>query len=56
MADIMTKKEREERWIKYSEVREREIYKQCEVVSVMELWRKTLQEGIDVHAEDMEPE
>lgn len=39
MADITMEKEREERQLKYSEVHEREISRQCEAASVMDLWR-----------------
>ncbi|KAH9308138.1 hypothetical protein KI387_036049, partial [Taxus chinensis] len=38
MANIATEKEREERQLKYSEAREREITRQHEVASVMDLW------------------
>ena len=51
MADDTTEKEREERWLKYSEAHEREITRQCEVTSVMDIGRQTLWEGIEVHTE-----
>ncbi|KAH9323242.1 hypothetical protein KI387_017881, partial [Taxus chinensis] len=56
MVDITAEKEREERRLKYIEAHEREMTRQREVASVMDLWRQTLREGVEVHAEDMEPE
>lgn len=56
MAYGTTKKEREERRIKYGKAREREITRRRKAASVMDLWEQTLWEGIEVHAEDMEPE
>ncbi|KAH9300224.1 hypothetical protein KI387_011807, partial [Taxus chinensis] len=56
MTNITMDKEREERWLKYSEARERVIARQREVVSVMDLWRQTLWEGVEVHIKDVEPE
>ncbi|KAH9316319.1 hypothetical protein KI387_024946, partial [Taxus chinensis] len=53
---LAAERKREEIRLKYNEACEREIEKKQEVVEKMALWRKIVREGVEIHAEDVEPE